>query len=84
MQRSSHGIRTTIDEAGRLVILKVLREQSGITAGEVELSLGGSAIRIESVAADDLVEEDGLLLLASGGPDLDADAVREPRLADQR
>jgi AbrB family looped-hinge helix DNA binding protein len=77
-------MRTTIDKAGRLVIPKSLREQAGIAAGEVEISLDGAAIRIESVAADDLVEEDGLLLLSSGGPELDADAVRELRLADQR
>lgn len=77
-------MRTTIDKAGRLVIPKSLREQSGITPGEVEISLDGAAIRIESVAVDDLVDEDGLLLLPSGGPELDADAVRELRLADQR
>ena len=77
-------MRTTIDKAGRLVIPKTLREQSGITAGEVEISLDGSGIRIESIAAGDLVEEDGLLLLPSGGPELDADALRELRLADQR
>ena len=67
-----------------MVIPKSPREQSGITSGDVEISLDGAAIRIESVAADDLVEEDGLLLLPSGGPELDADAVREMRLADQR
>nr|WP_308206032.1 AbrB/MazE/SpoVT family DNA-binding domain-containing protein [Mycobacterium shinjukuense] len=77
-------MRTTIDKAGRLVIPKSLREQSGIISGEVEVSLDGAAIRIESVVADNLVEEDGLLLLPSGGPALDADAVRELRLADQR
>jgi AbrB family looped-hinge helix DNA binding protein len=77
-------MRTTIDKAGRLVIPKALREQSGISAGDVEISVDGAAIRIESVAADDLVEEDGLLLLPSGGPELDADTVRELRLADQR
>jgi hypothetical protein len=67
-----------------LVIPKSLREQSGIVSGEVEISLDGAAIRIESVAADDLIEEDGLLLLPNGGPELDAEAVRELRLADQR
>ncbi|ORV75615.1 hypothetical protein AWC07_23280 [Mycobacterium gastri] len=67
-----------------MVIPKSLREQAGITSGEVEISLDGAAIRIESVAADDLIEEDGLLLLPSGGPEIDADAVRELRLADQR
>lgn len=66
------------------MIPKSLREQSGIVSGEVEISLDGAAIRIESVAADDLIEEDGLLLLPSDGPELDADAVRELRLADQR
>lgn len=77
-------MRTTIDKAGRLVVPKSLREQAGITAGEVEIFLDGAAIRIESVAADELVEEDGLLLLPGGGPELDADALRELRLADQR
>lgn len=66
------------------MIPKTLREQAGIAPGEVEISLDGAAIRIESVAADDLVEEDGLLLLPGGGPELDADAVRELRLGDQR
>jgi AbrB family looped-hinge helix DNA binding protein len=77
-------MRTTIDAAGRLVIPKSLREQSGIVPGEVEISLDGAAIRIESVTADDLIEEDGLLLLPDGGAELDADAVRVLRLADQR
>lgn len=67
-----------------MVIPKSLRDQAGIVAGEVEISLVGAAIRIESVTADTLVEVDGVLLLPAGGPELDADAVRELRLADQR
>ena len=77
-------MRTTIDMAGRLVIPKSLREQAGIAAGEVEISLDGAAIRIEGVAADELVEVDGLLLLPAGGPELDGDALRELRFTDQR
>jgi AbrB family looped-hinge helix DNA binding protein len=77
-------MRISIDKAGRLVIPKSLREQSGITAGEVEISLDGAGIRIESPAADELDEDDGLLLLPAGGPKLDEDAVRELRLGDQR
>lgn len=77
-------MRTTIDKAGRLVIPKVLRDQSGIVAGEVEVTVDGAGIRIESVTSDELVEEDGILLLPSGGPELDADAIRELRLGDQR
>ena len=77
-------MRTTIDKAGRLVVPKALRDQAGITAGEVEVSLDGAGVRIESVAADELVEVEGLLLLPGGGPVLDDDTVRELRLADQR
>ena len=66
------------------MVPKTLRDQLGLTAGEVEIFVDGAAIRIESVAADQLVESDGLLLLPSGGPELDQDAVRELRLADQR
>ena len=81
---SVSGMRTSIDRAGRLVIPKALRDQAGITAGDVEISLDGAAIRIEGVTADELVEQDGLLLLPAGGPELDSDEVRELRLADQR
>lgn len=77
-------MRTTIDKAGRLVIPKSLREQAGIAAGEVEVSLDGAAIRIEGVAADELVDVDGLLLLPAGGLELDEDAVRDLRFTDQR
>lgn len=66
------------------MIPKSLREQAGITAGEVGISLDGAAVRIEGVAADELVDVDGLLLLPAGGPELDGDAVRELRFADQR
>ncbi len=67
-----------------MVIPKALRELAGLAAGEVEISVDGAAIRIEGVAVDNLVEEDGLLYLPDGGSKLDADAVRELRLADQR
>ena len=77
-------MRTTIDKAGRLVIPKALREQAGIAAGEVDVSVEGSSIRIDAVAVDDLVEEDGILMLPAGGEGLDDAAVREMRFADQR
>lgn len=77
-------MRITIDKAGRLVIPKAMREQVGITAGQVDISVDGAAIRIEPVLTTGLIEEGGLLLLPRGGPVLDDEAVRELRLADQR
>lgn len=76
-------MRTTIDSAGRVVIPKALRADVGIVPGEVEIVVDGNALRISSVAADDLIEEDGLLLLPDGPPMTDDD-IRELRLADQR
>jgi AbrB family looped-hinge helix DNA binding protein len=76
-------MRTTIDVAGRVVIPKALRIDVGIVPGEVEIVVDGNALRISPVAADNLVEEDGLLLL-SDGPPMSDDDIRELRLADQR
>lgn len=76
-------MRTTIDSAGRVVLPKALRTDLGFVVGEVEIVVDGSALRISPVASDELVEEDGLLLLPAGAPMTDDD-VRELRLADQR
>ncbi len=76
-------MRTTIDAAGRVVLPKALRLDVGIVPGEVEIVVDGDALRISAVANDDLVEDDGLLLLPDG-PALSADDVRDLRLADQR
>ena len=65
------------------MIPKALRIDVGIVPGEVEIVVDGNALRISPVAADHLVEEDGLLLLADGPP-LSDDDIRELRLADQR
>jgi AbrB family looped-hinge helix DNA binding protein len=76
-------MRTTIDAAGRVVLPKSLRLDVGILPGEVEIVVDGDALRISPVAGDELVEEDGLLLLPDG-PGLSDDDIRELRLADQR
>ncbi|MGI8868123.1 MAG: AbrB/MazE/SpoVT family DNA-binding domain-containing protein [Mycobacteriales bacterium] len=77
-------MRTTIDKAGRLVIPKRLRDQVGLAAGEVEIEVVGSALRIEPAGSARLVEENGLLVIAEDGPPLTVDDVRELRLADQK
>ena len=77
-------MRTTIDKAGRLVIPKELRDHIGLTAGEVDVSIDGAALRLEPVAGDRLVERDGRLIVPSGGAPIDDDQVRSLRDVDQR
>ena len=77
-------MRGTIDKAGRLVIPKPLRDQLGLSPGEVELSADGAALRVVPVHDDDLVEEDGRLVIPASGAAVDDDLVRSLRLADQR
>ncbi|MEE3849954.1 AbrB/MazE/SpoVT family DNA-binding domain-containing protein [Gordonia sp. LSe1-13] len=77
-------MRTTIDRAGRVVVPKELRDRIGLIPGEVEITVSGSGLVLEPVATDDLIDDDGLLLLPSGGPDLTTDDIRELRLGDQR
>lgn len=76
-------MRTTIDNAGRLVIPKPLRDRLGLL-GEVELSEDGSALRVEAVAGSGLAREQGRLVIPSSGATLTADDVRELRHADQK
>jgi AbrB family looped-hinge helix DNA binding protein len=78
------GMQTTIDRAGRLVIPKQLRDQVGMQAGPVEVTVDGAALRIEPVAGDELVEEDGYLVIPSAGLTITVEMVRALRDADQR
>ncbi|MGO1594389.1 MAG: MraZ C-terminal domain-containing protein [Ancrocorticia sp.] len=77
-------MRTTIDKAGRIVIPAQLREAAGLTSGPVDVILDGSGVRIEVPVADNVVEEDGLLLIDAPGETLTSADVREMRLASQR
>lgn len=76
-------MRTTMDKAGRIVIPAALRDRLGIVPGPVELIMDGTGIRIEVETHDNVVEEDGLLVI-NGGPVLTDEDVRELRLGDQR
>ena len=78
------GMQTTIDKAGRLVIPKQLRDQVGMQAGPVEVTVDGAGLRVEPVAGDDLVEENGRLVIPFTGVRLTAEMVRALRDADQR
>jgi AbrB family looped-hinge helix DNA binding protein len=77
-------MRTTIDKAGRLVIPKLLRDEIGLTPGEVELSADGASLRIEPAHDDTLVEEDGFLVVPASGVTIDDELVQALRFADQR
>ncbi|HEX4081494.1 MAG TPA: AbrB/MazE/SpoVT family DNA-binding domain-containing protein [Acidimicrobiales bacterium] len=78
------GMRTTIDRAGRLVIPKRLRDQVGLSAGEVEVTVDGAGLRVEPVAGDELVEENGYLVIPATGITITDEMVRALRFADQR
>jgi AbrB family looped-hinge helix DNA binding protein len=77
-------MRATIDQAGRVVIPKPLRDQVGLTPGEVEIVADGAGLRVEPISTDDLEERDGFLVLRPSGAVVDDDIVRSLRDADQR
>jgi AbrB family looped-hinge helix DNA binding protein len=77
-------MQTTIDQAGRLVIPKQLRDQVGLQAGPVEVTADGAGVRIEPVAGEELAEENGRLVIPSTGVTLTAEMVQAVRDADQR
>ena len=77
-------MRTTIDRAGRLVIPKVLRDQLGLTPGEVEVSADGAALRVEAIAGSELEKVDGRLVIPATGARVDDELIRALRDGDQR
>ena len=76
-------MRAAIDKAGRLVIPKALRDSLGLVPGEVEITPDGAGLHVEPLANDELVEEDGFLVIPADVPVSD-ELVRTLRDADQR
>ncbi len=76
-------MKATIDKAGRVVIPKELRTALGLVPGEVTVTADGSGVRIEPVVGSGMTEVRGRLVI-TGEIDLDDDAVRALRLADQK
>ncbi|HZI96817.1 MAG TPA: AbrB/MazE/SpoVT family DNA-binding domain-containing protein [Actinomycetales bacterium] len=77
-------MRATIDKAGRLVIPKSLRDHLGLQPGEVDVTADGTALRVEAVAGEGLVERAGRLVIPATGARVDDESVRELRDAGQR
>jgi AbrB family looped-hinge helix DNA binding protein len=78
-------MQATIDQAGRLVIPKQLRDQVGLRPGEVEVTVRGTGLRVEPLVGEDsLAERDGRLVIPATGSQIDDDLVRSLRDAGQR
>jgi AbrB family looped-hinge helix DNA binding protein len=77
-------MRATIDQAGRLVIPKSLRDSLGLVPGEVEIVADGAGLHIEPLADDRLEDEDGLLVIPAADVVVSDELVRGLRDADQR
>lgn len=77
-------MKATIDEAGRVVIPKAIRERLGIHSGPVEVSVDGAGIRIEPLADNSVSEREGRLIIPASGHSLSDEVVQALRDAGQR
>lgn len=77
-------MRITMDKAGRVVIPKALRDEVGLTPGEIEVVRDGSAIRIEPVPGTGLRARGDRLVIPAAGVHVDDEAVQALRDADRR
>ena len=77
-------MRATIDQAGRLVIPKPLRDDLGLRPGEVEVTADGTGLRVEPIASESLEQRDGLSVIPPAGAAIDDALVSRLRDADRR
>ena len=77
-------MRATIDQAGRVVIPKQLRDELGFRAGEVELTADGNFLRVEPVTGERIKERNGRLVIPAEGTTIDDAFVRAARDAGRR
>lgn len=77
-------MQATIDDAGRVVIPKRLRDELGLAPGPVEVIRDGSAVRIEPLTDPSLERIGERLVIPASGNELGDSDVRDLRLADQR
>ncbi|MEO8968053.1 MAG: AbrB/MazE/SpoVT family DNA-binding domain-containing protein [Solirubrobacteraceae bacterium] len=77
-------MRATIDQAGRVVIPKQLRDELGFRPGEVELTADGNVLRVEPVTGERIAERNGRLVIPAEGAAIDDAFVRAARDAGRR
>lgn len=71
-------MKATIDEAGRLVVPRPLRDRIGLDGGgAVEIEIDGAGLRIRPVVGDRLREEGDLWVIPRTGASIDGTTVRE-------
>jgi len=76
-------MKAAIDQAGRLVIPKRLRDRVGLRPGVVEVVVAGAGLHVEAPATESLVERGDLLVIPASGTAIGDDLVRELRDGDQ-
>lgn len=77
-------MKATIDQAGRLVIPKPLRDRVGLRPGVVEVFVDGAGLRVEPPATESLIERGDLLVIPASGTEIGDDLVRGLLDGDQR
>jgi AbrB family looped-hinge helix DNA binding protein len=78
-------MKATIDKAGRLVIPKQLRDELGLRPGVVDVSAHGTGLRVEPIAGEESVEDEGgRLVIPASGIGIDDDLVRSLRDAGRK
>lgn len=77
-------MKAAIDDAGRVVIPKRLRDELGLTPGAVEVVRDGAGVRIERLTDPDLEWVGDRLVIPASGDALDDADIRDLRLSDQR
>lgn len=76
---------TTIDQAGRIVVPKALREQAGLLPGvQIRVELDGVGIHIEAEPGHGLERTGRFLVIPASGNELDDETVDELRRGGQR
>lgn len=77
-------MRTTIDQVGRLVIPKSLRDQVGLGPGEVDVTVDGVGLKIEPIMTNDLEHRAGRLVIPAYGQPMSRADNDRLRRTDQR
>jgi len=77
-------MRAAIDQAGRVVIPKQLRDELGFRPGKVELTADGNVLRVEPVTGERIEERNGRLVIPAEGAAIDDAFVRAARDAGRR